>query len=251
MLCWSGSGEVCAALTGDMLLVAQVNRLYVTGHVLCCCADTTLWDLSQVWHSTSYPASVHEPCSCSCAYSQSGRTKKTFCFWSPVDPFSCQNWIFFFCPAYLLYLLIQVREHLISSQFFLNVRPHKVNSLLLVPRPRWFGGKIKKKKKKRVGVFFDQTATARMNKGVKRVTFFRIVADGNTSLPYYALPAERSKTFANAVEDSSSADRDDSSASFDASTVVPKAVEKVVVKVQKHPKSTAVQITVAATFCHS
>ena len=66
-------------------------------------------------------------------------------------------------------------------------------------------------------------------------------------MPYYALPAERSKTFANAVEDSSSANRDDSFASFHASAVVPKAVEKVVVKVPNHPKSTAVQIAVAAT----
>ena len=41
----------------------------------------------------------------------------------------------------------------------------------------------------------------------------------------------------------------DSSASFDA--VVTKAVEKVVVQVQKDPKPTAVQITVAATPCQS
>ena len=43
-------------------------------------------------------------------------------------------------------------------------------------------------------------------------------------LPYYALPAERRKTFTNAFKELSSASRIDCSASF--GTVVPKAVEK-------------------------
>ena len=50
---------------------------------------------------------------------------------------------------------------------------------------------------------------------------------------------DRGKTFANAFEKLTSSSRMDSSASFDA--VVPKAVEKVVVQMQKDPKPTAVQ----------
>ena len=113
--------------------------------------------------------------------------------------------------------------------------------MLLVPRPRRFWGKFKKKKKS-VGVLFDRTATTRMDEGVEMVGL-RVVADGNMCLPYHALPAmiERNKTFANALEELSSVNREDSSASFDA--VVPKAVEKVVVNVQKDPKPAAVQVT--------
>ena len=53
------------------------------------------------------------------------------------------------------------------------------------------------------------------------------------------LPVERSKTFANTFEELQSASRGDHFASFNA--VVPKAVEKVVVQVQKDPKPTAVR----------
>ena len=60
-----------------------------------------------------------------------------------------------------------------------SVRPHKVNSLLLVPRPRWFWGKVKKKKekekKKRGGMLINRTATARMEEAER----FRVVADDN------------------------------------------------------------------------
>ena len=77
---------------------------------------------------------------------------------------------------------------------------------------------------------------------------FKVGADGNTCLPYYLLLMERSKTFANAFEELSSASRINSW-SFDAA--VPKAVEKVVVQVQKDPKPTAVQIAAAAALYQS
>ena len=68
-----------------------------------------------------------------------------------------------------------------------------------------------------------------MEAGVEIVFSFRVAADGNMCLQYYALPVEKSKTFVNAFEYLNSASKEDSSTSFDA--VVPKAVEKVVVQV--------------------
>ena len=52
------------------------------------------------------------------------------------------------------------KKNLKVVNFFFFIRPHKVNSVLLVPRTRRFWCKIKKKKKKKVGVLLiDQTAT--------------------------------------------------------------------------------------------
>ena len=45
-----------------------------------------------------------------------------------------------------------------------------------------------------------------MEEGVK-IVCFKVVPDGNTCLPYYALLVEKSKTFANAFEELSSASR--------------------------------------------
>ena len=91
---------------------------------------------------------------------------------------------------------------------FSQVRPHKVSSLLLVPCPHRIWGKLKKKKKKKkesVCMVIDLTATAMMEEGVKIVSF-KVNADGRQYVPAsYALLVERSKTFANAFEELSSA----------------------------------------------
>ena len=56
----------------------------------------------------------------------------------------------------------------------------------------------------------DRTATARMEQVVKIVRFsFKVVADGSTCLAYYSLLV-RSKTFANAFKELSSASRTNS-----------------------------------------
>ena len=52
----------------------------------------------------------------------------------------------------------------------------------------------------------DRTVTARMEEGIKIVSF-KVITDGNTCLPNYALLVERSKTSANAFKVLSSASR--------------------------------------------